>query len=60
MLKAQDQERPSERAMREGMESGAFMKDEEVRKLRRRIEDVLRKSDAATVLKVAQYLGIKI
>jgi hypothetical protein len=34
--------------------------DERVRRLRRRIEDVLRKSDARKILDTARFLGIKI
>jgi hypothetical protein len=34
--------------------------DERVRRLRRRIEDVLRKSDAKKILDTARFLGIKI
>jgi hypothetical protein len=32
---------------------------EVIKKIRRRIEDVLRKSDQNTLLKVAQMLGVK-
>jgi hypothetical protein len=33
--------------------------DEAIRKIRRRCEDVLRKSDQNTILKVAHMLGVK-
>ncbi len=33
--------------------------EEAIRKIRRRCEDVLRKSDQRTILKVAELLGVK-